>query len=115
MVQSFPLRLAFPEYQLHCVFFHSLSDSFLSRAEFSTSCLIRKIQHSPQEPGTQSQTQLRPQPEGLHNSCRLTSNLVPRSIMSFSCRTQPPVMITGITGGGVTRRKRHYGPGIEVD
>ena len=30
--------------------------------------------------------------------------------MSFSCRTQLPV----ITGGGVPRRKRHYGPGIEV-
>ena len=30
--------------------------------------------------------------------------------MSFSCRTQPPVM----TGGGVLRRKRHYGHGIEV-
>ena len=30
--------------------------------------------------------------------------------MSFSCRTQPPVM----TGGGVPKRKRHYGPGIEV-
>ena len=30
--------------------------------------------------------------------------------MSFSCRTQSPVM----TGGGVPRRKRHYGPGIEV-
>ena len=37
-------------------------------------------------------------------------NLVPRAIMSFSCRSQPPV----ITGGGVPRRKRHYGPVIEV-